>query len=892
MDAERWERIQGLFHAAADLDEAQRRAFLDEQCAGDDDLAAEVLSLLEEDARHDSLLDRGIARAAGDVLDDTVPPALLSRHFGPYRITRVLGEGGMGVVYLAVRDDLGSEAAIKILRDAWLSPARRARFAAEQRTLAQLNHPAIARLFDADVLPDGTPWFVMEYVEGVPLTEYCRRHGLRVRERLALFRAVCEAVLHAHLHLVVHRDLKPSNILVTASGAVKLLDFGIAKQLETADGTSDVTRTGVRLMTPAYAAPEQVRGGRVGIHTDVYALGVVLYELLAGRLPFDLSDRTPGEAESIIVAEEPPRPSIAARQRDSRAGLSPADIGRSAWADLDVLCLTAMHKDPQRRYASVDALVRDVDHFLDGEPLEARPDSLRYRAGKFVRRNWRAVSAAAVVFLAVVGLVTFYTVRLTRARNAAVAQAARAQRIQGFMFDLFQGGDATVGPADSLHVVALLEQGVHQARGLDGEPGTQAALLETLGGIYQKLGKLERADSLLRASLAIRRRLASGDDADIASSLIALGSLRDAQAQYDSSERLLDDGLAMSRRVLAPDDPTVIRAMTALGQVREDRGDYDGAIPVLADVVRLRSASHDTTPELAASMSELANTHFYLGHYDVSDSLNRVILGMQRHLHGDRHPLVADALINLGAIAFQRGKYDEAERYYRDALDINRPFYGDNHYEIASDLTMLGRAVVAEGRLDEAEPMLQEALRIEERVYGPVHPRVASTLNELGHVAQQQGRLDDAEADFRRMADIYKTLYHDKHYLIGIASSNLGGVYLDRKQYRQAEAYFRDAIARFTATLSADHMNTAIARIKLGRALLRNGRFADAEAESRGGYEILLRQQSPSTAYIQGARQDLADEYAALGEPDKAATFRQVLADSTREKPVDVRKPD
>jgi serine/threonine-protein kinase len=270
-----------------------------------------------------------------------------------------------------VRDDLGTHAAVKVLRDAWVSPSRRERFATEQRTLAQLNHPAIAHLHDAGTLEDGTPWIVMEHVEGAPLTEACRARGLGLRERLQLFRTVCEAVSHAHQHLVVHRDVKPSNILVRADGTVKLLDFGIAKQLEQLNDSAR-TQTGLRLMTPAYAAPEQVRGTAVGVYTDVYSLGVVLYELLSGRLPYDLSTKTPGEAEHTILDVEPDRVSVAARN-----GSSPVAATRAQWNDLDVLCATAMHKDPARRYASVDGLIRDIDHFTAGEPLDAQPDSVR-----------------------------------------------------------------------------------------------------------------------------------------------------------------------------------------------------------------------------------------------------------------------------------------------------------------------------------------------------------------------------------------------------------------------------------------------------------------------------------------------------------------------------------
>src|SRR6202046_1887030 len=388
MDSSRWQKLQSLFHEAADLPESQRHDFLEGRCGRDPALLNEVLMLLQEDSRGDSLLDRDIAHVAHDVFHDPTADSQPFKEFGPYRIIKMLGEGGMGVVYLAEREDLGSQVAIKILRDAWLSPARRARFAAEQRTLAQLNHPSIARLYDADTSPDGTPFFVMEYVEGIPLTDFCQQHNCSVAERLRLFRDVCEAVLYAHQHAVIHRDLKPSNILVKDDATVRLLDFGIAKQLESlgepGHALPNPTMTGLRFMTPAYAAPEQIRGEQVGIQADVYSLGVVLYELLAGRLPFDLSNRTPAQAEKVLTEQETEKPSTAAEHApDSIAkNLPPALASKRAWADLDVLCLTAMHKDVRQRYQSVEALIRDVDHYLRGEPLEARPDTLRYTVGK------------------------------------------------------------------------------------------------------------------------------------------------------------------------------------------------------------------------------------------------------------------------------------------------------------------------------------------------------------------------------------------------------------------------------------------------------------------------------------------------------------------------------
>jgi serine/threonine protein kinase len=878
MDGARYERIQSLFHHAADLPPSDQRAFLESACAGDDELLQHVLAMLLEDARHSSLLDVSLAHVADRLLDRTAAKPAPAQ-IGPYTIREFLGEGGMGVVYRAERQELGSVVAVKVLRDAWLSPARRERFAAEQRTLAQLNHPFIARLYDADELTDGTPWFVMEYVEGVPLTDYCKTRALSIAERLQLFRDVCEAVQHAHRQLVIHRDLKPSNILVTAEGSVKLLDFGIAKQLETLERAPDLTRTGLRLMTPAYAAPEQVRGGETGIGTDIYSLGVILYELLAEQLPFDLSTRAPAEAEALILEADPVPPSVIAKRiHEAAASHATRFPSRQEWADLDVLSLTAMHKDSSRRYRTVEALIRDLDHFLEGEPLEAHADTLQYRFAKFVRRNRRLLAAATVVLATTVGLVIFYTVRLTAARNAALAQAARTERIQQFMLNLFEGGDRQAGPADDLRVVTLLDRGVKEARALASDRSVQAELYGTLGTIYQKLGNFTQADSLLRSALDQRRSLFGSEHPDVAESLVSLGLLRTDQAQYDEAERIVRDGLAQARRSLPPNHPAVAVATAALGKVLEDRGAYDKAIPVLEEAVRLQSAAGPPTADLATSLYELANTHFYAGHYDLCESFNRRALAIHRQLYGDRHPLVSDDLINLGAIQYELGHYADAEQYYREGLDITQAWYGKDHFKTAANLVMLGRALNKENRSDEAVDILRQALAIRERVYGEMHPSVASTVNELGTIALIQGKFDDAAAYFTRMAEIYRTVYGEKpHYLIGTAVSNLGSVYLARNEPVRAEPLFREAIGIYRQTLSAEHLNTGIARVKLGRALLRQRRYEEAEVESRAGYEILRKQMNPTVSWLQNAREDLAAEYEALKDTENASRFRSEL---------------
>ena len=869
LDPRTWERAQSLFHAALDLPEEERLPFLRGECAGNPHLLAAVQALLEGDRQSSGVLDRDLSRVAGDLLDDDPLPY---EFVGPYRLSRVLGRGGMGVVYLGVREDTGGTAAIKILRDAGLSPARRERFAGEQRAMASLRHPSIAQLYDADVLPNGTPFFVMEYVDGLPLTDYCRFWDSPLRERLEIYRRVCEAVQAAHQQAIVHRDLKPSNILVKPDGTLKLLDFGIAKQLDEPGAVTDPTQTVLRFMTPAYAAPEQVLGRPTGIYTDIYALGVLLYELLTDRKPLDLSDKTPGEVERAIAEEEPRRPSQAGGGR----GKDPLVVAsRGEWSDLDVMCMTAMHKDSERRYRTVQGLIRDIDHFLRSEPLDAQADSLGYRLGKFLRRNLRSVAGALAVLLAGLALVAFYTTRLTNARDQAVAEAERTRRIQDFMLNLFQGGEESVGPADTLRVITLMERGVQEAGLLAGEPEVQAELYHTLGGLYQQLGSLNRADTLLGRALERRRAVFGGESPEAAGSLVALGGLRLRQARLQEAEALVREGVRMASTTLPPEHPLVLEAKTALGRVLQEKGDYPGAVAILEEVVAAYRDTGDRTPELAGAMGDLANTHFYAGNYEASDSLNRMSLAMDRELYGPGHPNVADGLINLGAVQFQWGRYAEAEDRYRQALEIMEAYHGEEHPETASALTLLGRALNYQGETREALGHLKRARQIQLRVFGPVHRDVASTENDIGLIALAEGDLALARDSFRRMTEIYDSIYAEPHWFQGIARSNLGAVHLEAGRYARAEERFREAVEVFLTTLSPGDMNTAIARIKLGRALLRQGRWGEAEEASRAGYDALVEITDPGVSWLQAARSDLAEAYEALERPEEARRYRE-----------------
>jgi serine/threonine-protein kinase len=365
---------------------------------------------------------------------------------------------------------------------------------------------------------------------------------------------------------------------------------------------------------------------------------------------------------------------------------------------------------------------------------------------------------------------------------------------------------------------------------------------------------------------------------DVAASLVALGDLRIDQAQLEDAERLIRQGVDLAKSSLPPTNPAVIHSLAELGRVLEERGSYDKAIPIMQDVVRRDTAARAEPVDLAANLSTLADVNFYAGHLDVSDSLNRQVLSIYQETYGKRHPQVAEILVNLGATQQERGNYKDAERLDREALAMTRSFYGDSNPATAHDLTMLGRALLFQDRFDEADTLLRQALAIRERVYGQVHPSVASTLNELANIAYQRDHYDEAIAYWTRNLDIYRKIYDDKHYLIAVAISNLASAIYGKKDYPRAEQLYREAVRRFTAAQGPNHTNTGIAHEKLGHVLLRERRFAEAQVETQAGYDVLVKQTSPSLSFLKGARKDLVAEFDTLGQPAMAAKYRAELA--------------
>ncbi|MEO1367734.1 MAG: serine/threonine-protein kinase, partial [Acidobacteriota bacterium] len=583
LSPERWRRLDEIFQRARDCDPDARRTLLRESCADDPDLRAEVEAMLAADEGAEEHLDGLIGRSALGITE-SADAAL--QHIGPYRVLREVGRGGMGTVYLAERDDghYRQRVAVKVLRRGPESAEMRLHLKRERQILAALDHPHIAKLLDGGNTADGRPYIVMDFVEGEPLDIHCERRRLTVDERLRLFLDVCSAVRFAHARLVIHRDLKPSNLLVTADGTVKLLDFGIAKLLEAgADETAlalptelaTPTATGWMLLTPEYASPEQVAGQPLTVASDVYALGVLLYELLTGFRPYDVDRKSALEVERTVREARPERPSTRVREAAAagdeangpqRAEGSPEKLRRRLVGDLDNIALKALRKEPQRRYASVEQLAEDLRRHVDGLPIRARPDTLRYRLGKFVRRNRRGVGAALMTLVTLVGLVAFYTQRLAHERDRARQGEEEARQVAKLLTSLFDGADPELRLGETITVREVLDVGALKLRAeLAGQPERKARLLDHLAAIYFRLGAYDQMGALLDESASLRDDIFPGDHPESVAGLRLRGLWHQATGEPAEAEGVLRRVLRLRQNRPRADPTEVAASLTDLG---------------------------------------------------------------------------------------------------------------------------------------------------------------------------------------------------------------------------------------------------------------------------------------------------------------------------------------
>ena len=825
----RWEQVKDILDEALDLDPDSRRAFVEEACGEDLSLCQEVLELLDAYAASDAFFDLPLAVGKGEGVPERI---------GSYRIREELSQGGMGSVYLAERDDeqYRQQVALKVIRPAYNAGSFSRRFLSERQILASLNHPNIAQLYDGGLTEDGRPYFVMEYVEGLPINQYCDEHRLTVEERLALFATVAEAVHYAHQNLIVHRDLKPSNILVTRAGTVKLLDFGIAKLLgEKALVTRPVTQTGQRLMTPEYASPEQVEGEPVTTATDVYQLGVLLYELLAGCRPYSSKEATPRELERIILEEEPTRPSTALK----REGEDAKSLRRKLRGDLDMVILKALRKEPGRRYASAEAFLEDVRRYLTGLPVKARGDTWNYRMRKFARRHcWEVGVAAAFVMLLVAYTitVTLQAQRIRQERDRAQVEQQKADQVSAFLINLFKASDPSEAQGDTLTAPELLRRGVARLGELEEQPAVQADMMSVLGEVYQKLGRYDQAQSLLEEALSRRRMLSEEGSAETADILHSLAILAYRKRDYVSADSLLRQTLAVRREALGEHHPKVAESLNDLAVVLRKQGRLDEAEPLYREALAIRrDVLGGDHPDVASTLNNLAVLMASRGNHEGAEPLYRGVLAQRKKTLGPRHPRVANTLNNLAVSLREQGRLEEAEPLYREALEIRREALGADHPQVAQSMNNLAGLLREKGDFKAAGSLYREALAVRRDQFGEEHVKVATSLNNLAGVLRDLGDLAAAEPLARRALRVYRKVLGVEHRWTMASQKNLAALLHAAGEHDEAERHYRASLATLRRVLPDAHPRLADALLGLGALLtdrekLKEGRLLLQEA--------------------------------------------------------------
>jgi serine/threonine protein kinase/tetratricopeptide (TPR) repeat protein len=804
MNAQRKQRAEDIFLDALDLPDSERPAFLTERCGDDSDLEHEVRELLRAHAAL-GILERPVETVPEELLPVRAPPDRL----GPYRVLQVLGEGGMGTVYEAEQTEpVRRRVALKVIKAGLNSRQVVGRFEAERQALAVMDHPNIARVFDAGTTGDGRPYFVMELVRGVPLTEYCDTHHLSTTDRLDLFVQVCRAVQHAHLKGVIHRDLKPSNILVTLHDdrpVPKVIDFGIAKAMgwRLADRTI-ITHAGQLMGTPAYMSPEQagVVGLDVDSRSDVYSLGVMLYELLVGAQPFDLGSVVEAAVEHMIRDREPPPPSsrlttlpgdnqryiVDHRQSDVRS------LKRQLKGDLDWVVMKAIEKDRRRRYDTANGLANDLERYLANETVVARPPSAGYRLRKFARRHRVGLAAATVALLALAGGATAATVGLVRARVAeanAARDAETARQVTAFMIEMFEVSDPGEARGNEVRAREILDQGALRIEAeLDDQPAVQAQLMHTMGEVYRKLGLHDEASRLFEEALKARRDLYPSGHPDLAQSVNDLGEIRHLQGRYDEAEALYLEAAAMRRRLLGESHLDLAMSVNDLGLLRYERGELEESEALFREALAMRRALLPEDDEgVASSLNNLGGLLIARGELAEAEEHLRDAHRILRAELGIDHPTTTSALNNLGHVLFRQGKTAEAGEIMGEVLAIRRTVLGNEHPSVATSLNNLAAVLNERGEYEQAEGLYREALAVTHAVGGPDHPDSARASKNLASCLTRLGRYGEAESLFLSALEVFTVKLGDDHRLVASTRGQLAGLYEAWGRPERAAAY-------------------------------------------------------------------------------------------------------
>jgi serine/threonine-protein kinase len=817
-----WERIEEVFERALTLAPPEREEFLAREC--DPALRAEIEGMIAAASPDRALEIERLVPA--DRPASSSPDPMVGSELGHWRVTRVLGRGGMGTVYLAERADgqYQQQAALKVVSSGTWGPTAAERFRNERQVLARLAHPNIARLLDGGLALDGRPYFVMELVEGAPITEWCDAHHLSVGERLRLFCVVCQAVQHAHGALVVHRDLKPANTFVSSEGEVKLLDFGIAKLLEPTGPGIDApaTRDLSTALTPEYAAPEQLLGGQVTTATDVYSLGVLLYELLTGVRPRLLEGRTPVEMERELQSATVAPPSR--RVRVSRGG------------DLDSIVLTALRAQPERRYVSAGQLGEDIARYLDGRPVLARPDTLAYRARRFVGRNRTAVGAVGLLAasLAAFGIAAGWQARrAAEERDAARLERDKAEQVAGVLVDLFETSNPNVRPdGDRITVRQFLQDAEPRVlEGLSTQPVVRARLLQVFGLIYYARDQYTEAQRALEQALDAQRTLLGPDHPDAIESLYRLGQLFEHMGDEDRARPLFEEAYQRSRRVFGEDHEKTAQALAALASPKR----FEEGVALLERALEIRRRILPPNhPAIAENLSQLALLHAESGRNEDARRLYSLALATFRGPAERRHPKALEVMNDFAVLLDKLGEYPEAETLFRESLLSARAVIGPDSAAVADRINNLAVSLYSEGRHEEAERLFRESYQRHSALFGENHWRTVNVARSVGGLLALQRRyaeallwMDKAIATLRRAPHPEPTME------LGMLARR--AVILLRLGRREEALRALEAATEAVEALKRDDASGARTFVQLFHAvaLLETGRPGEAEGPAR-----------------------------------------------------------
>ncbi|MBU0984301.1 MAG: serine/threonine-protein kinase [candidate division Zixibacteria bacterium] len=849
MDSARWQQIKHLFEQASAMPSTEQQAFLNRACGHDSDMLAEVQSLLEADNQPHSLMGGSAASRYEELLEDD----LTGQRVGVYQVLRRLASGGMGAVYLAERADgqFVQQVALKVIKRGMDSEDILARFTAERQILAQLDHPNIARLIDGGITDSGQPYFTMEYVDGIPLTEYCDRERLTVDQRLELVATVCDAVQSAHQNLVVHRDLKPSNIMVDRAGKVKLVDFGIAKVLGQNGGgvlPESMTRTGVAIMTPGYASPEQIRGEGVTTVSDVYSLGVVLCELLTGRRPHDLDGLGPDQIARVVGTQAPTRPSvlITGRSSDDKRGTSalerisqlrgtdPYRLRRSLSGDLDNICLMALRSEPERRYPSVALLREDIQRYRQRLPVVARPDTLVYRLQKFVSRYRAAVAAALVVIVAVAGLTGIYLVQLSDERDLARSERDKARQVSEYLVSLFESADPNESKGEEITARQLLDIGVERVdRELRDQPTVQAMMLSVIGTVYIQLGALEESRDLHLRALDLNRAVYGPRHAEVARSLRSLGTVYYDYRTFDTAAWYYQQALDIDREV------------------------YGGY-----------------SDEVAEDLTSLASSLRHNGDLVTAEKYLRQALKIRRELHPGNDPGTAYTLNHLGRLYWTLGDNNKAEPLLREGLAMRIALLGEDNFETIASRGSLASVLTNKGDLEGSAELYRVSLTSLQRLVGNDHYYVAGMFGNLAHVLRRQKNFAAADSLFHLSYEIMQRQVEPPNVRLASPVLGLGMVQLENGNPQGAESLLVAAVETYRQVLPRDHPTLAEAECQLGRCLTALGGYDDAEALLTHSFTVFRDARGVNHSSTQTAFDYLSELFIARGEPERIAEYR------------------